>query len=155
MNEMLVLDASVVAKWYLNDEKLIEKAEEFLIRILAGQIEAHAPEILRYELGHLLTKAQRQPQRPIDPAQSEEVYREFCLLPITFHQLDDTERQEVLAFANTFRRGFYDSSYVWLAGHLGCRWLTSEQRYGGKLPLDYPTQRILTLESYKQSSRRT
>jgi predicted nucleic acid-binding protein len=55
-----VIDASVVAKWYLNDENLIDKAEDFLVRLLANEIILHAPEILRYELGHLLISAKRQ-----------------------------------------------------------------------------------------------
>lgn len=147
MPEILVLDASVAAKWYLNDEDLIDEAEEFLVRLLADEIELHAPEVLRYELGHLLTKAQRRVDQPIDGNQSEEAYRTFCGLPITFHQLNDTQRQEVLRFANTFHRGFYDSCYVWLAGYLNCRWLTTERRFGGTLPQGYPTEWVLTLES--------
>ncbi len=152
MPETLVVDASVVAKWYLDDEELVDEADRFLVRILSDEIEAHAPEVLRYELGHLLTKAQRQSQRPIDRTQSEEAYREFCRLPINFHQLGDGERQQVLGFANTFHRGFYDSSYAWLAEFLGCRWLTSEQRYGGTLPPGYPVSLILSLESQLEST---
>jgi len=145
--EFYVIDASVAAKWYLNDENLIDKAEDFLVRLLANEIVLHAPEVLRYELGHLLTKAQRRGNRPINRNQCEEAYHTFCELPITFHQLNDIQRQEVLSFANNFNRGFYDSSYIWLAGHLGCQWVTAEGRLGRELLSGYPVERVLTLES--------
>jgi predicted nucleic acid-binding protein len=144
-----VIDASVVAKWYLNDENLIDKAEDFLVRLLANEIILHAPEILRYELGHLLISAKRQSERPIDRNQCEEAYRTFCELPIIFHQLNDIQRQEVLSFANDFNKGFYDSSYIWLAGHLGCQWVTAEKRLGRELLSGYPVERVLTLESLR------
>ena len=151
MTDRFVLDTSVVAKWYLNDEELIAEAEGLLVRLLAGEIEVHAPEIMRYEMGHMLTKAQRQQRRPLNRTESEQAYRFFCSLPITFHQLDDSQRQGVLAFANTFSRGFYDSCYSWLAGSLGCKWLTDDRRFGGALPPGYPAERILTLASQTRS----
>jgi predicted nucleic acid-binding protein len=147
MIEKLIIDASVAAKWFLNDEESVDKAEQFLIRLLSEEIELHAPEILRYELGHLLTKAQRNPQRPISREDTEKAYFDFCELPITYHNLTDKDRQEVLSFANQFHRGFYDSSYIWLACRLGTKWLTSERRYGGTFPPGYPVNNVLPLEA--------
>lgn len=147
MVERLIIDASVAAKWFLDDEEDIEKAEQFLIRLLAEEIELHAPEILRYELGNLLTRAQKNYKRTINREDSEKAYRYFCELPITYHNLSDKDRQEVLSFANQFHRGFYDSSYIWLARSLGTKWLTSDHSYSSNLPTGFPVSNVLPLES--------
>ena len=51
--DVYVLDASVAAKWYLNDERYIEKARLYLIKLLANEIELHAPVLLQYEMANL------------------------------------------------------------------------------------------------------
>lgn len=150
--DRFVLDASVAAKWYLDDEEHTDEAEIFLLRLLAGGIELHAPRILQYEIGHLLAKAQRRLGRGIDAATAQEAYRTFCALPILYHDLDDTARTDALNFATRYHRGFYDSCYVTLAIHLGCRWLTSERRYGGHLPPGFPTDAVLALETFGAES---
>ena len=58
INERYVLDAPVAAKWFLNDEDVVDIAETFLIRFLAKEIVFYAPHILEYELGHIITRAQ-------------------------------------------------------------------------------------------------
>jgi predicted nucleic acid-binding protein len=142
-----VLDASVAAKWYLNDEEYTDEAEVYLLRLLAGEIELHAPRILQYEIGHLLAKAQRRLGRGIDATTAQEAYRTFCALPILYHDLDDAARMNALDFANRHHRGFYDSCYVSLALALGCSWLTSERRYGGQLPPGFPADVVQALET--------
>lgn len=142
-----VLDASVAAKWYLNDEEHTDEAEIFLLRLLGGEIEFHAPPILQYEIGHLLAKAQRRLGRGIEASTAQEAYRTFCALPIHYHDLDDMARADVLNFANRHHRGFYDSCYVTLAINLSVRWLTSEKRYGRHLLPGFPTDVVLALET--------
>lgn len=150
--DLFVLDASVAAKWYLNDEDHTEEAEIYLLRLMTGEVEFHAPRILQYEIGHLLAKAQRQLGRGISAAAVEEAYRTFCALPIHYHDLDDAIRTDALKFANRYHRGFYDSCYVCLALTLGCHWLTSERRYGGKLPPGFPAGVVLALEADSEST---
>jgi predicted nucleic acid-binding protein len=145
--ERYILDASVAAKWYLNDEDFVAEAELYLLRLLAGDIEFHAPILLWYELGHILAKAQRRSGRSLSATEAQEAYRTFCQLPISCYEQDAQMRQDILAFANQHHRGFYDSSYVCLAIALGCPWLTSERRYGGQLPPGFPVGVVLPLES--------
>ena len=63
--ERFVLDASVAAKWFLDDEEFIDLARSFLERFLKGEIEFFAPTIIKYEVGHLLTKAYREKRKSL------------------------------------------------------------------------------------------
>jgi len=147
MNEIFVLDASVAAKWYLREEDLAEIAEEYLLRLLRKEVTFHAPNLLLFEVGHLLTKAQRQPGQRIARARSERAYSHFCRLPVQYHRLTTEQLGEALQFANTFHRGFYDSCYLILAQHLRAPWLTSERRFRPIFPVGFPGELVLTLEA--------
>ena len=149
INERYVLDASVAAKWFLNDEDAVDIAETFLIRFLAKEIVFYAPHILEYELGHIITRAQRSGRQRIETDQAIEAYRTFSELPIVFCDLSVQDRQTILDFAIRFNRGFYDATYIVLANKLDCIWLTSEKRYRTNLPHDFPEHLILTLESFE------
>jgi predicted nucleic acid-binding protein len=48
--EALVVDASVVAKWYLRDETDVEQADLLLTRFTTGELVLVAPEQIRYEI---------------------------------------------------------------------------------------------------------
>jgi predicted nucleic acid-binding protein len=142
-----VLDCSVAAKWFLNDEDCVDIAEKYLIALLAEKIRLHAPTLLRYELGHVLTKVQRKTRDRISSAQASAAYERFSHLPIIFHDLNYQDLLEAVNFATQYHRAFYDSSYMILAMKLDCQYLTSEKRYHDPLPPGFPTEKILTLES--------
>ena len=59
MADKFVIDASVAAKWFLQDsfEDHVDLAEEVLLDLLGGEIELHAPRIMSYEVCRLLWKA--------------------------------------------------------------------------------------------------
>lgn len=99
INERYVLDASVAAKWFLNDEDVVDIAEMFLIRFLAKEIVFYAPHILEYELGHIITRAQRSGSQRIETDQAIEAYRTFSELPIVFCDLSVQDRQTILRSA--------------------------------------------------------
>ncbi len=147
MNEELILDASVAAKWYLPGEDFTEVANRFLYLCLDEEIIFHAPTVIFYEVGHLLTRAQRTPKARLTRSQSEFALRNFCRIPLRIHALTPLQLQRALALANSFHRNFYDSCYVQLARELGLQWLTSERRFHSFLPPGFPKELVLTLES--------
>jgi predicted nucleic acid-binding protein len=147
MPQVLVLDTSVAAKWYLNDEELVDIAEQFLIRLLSKDIEFYAPELLRYELAESLYKAQIPSTGKFSREYCERSYRHFCELPIKFHHFNNDEMQQVLEFTNRFNKPFYDSCYVWLAEKLDSQWFTNDEKYTKSLPEGFPEERILLLKS--------
>ncbi|MFW6132130.1 MAG: type II toxin-antitoxin system VapC family toxin, partial [Candidatus Aminicenantaceae bacterium] len=58
MNQV-VLDASVMLKWYLPDEKLSSDALELLDQYVSGEVEIVAPSLLEYEVVNGLVMAQK------------------------------------------------------------------------------------------------
>lgn len=106
-----ILDASVAAKWYLDDEEHVEKAESFLVRMLSDEIELHAPVLLQYEMGHLLTKAQRRERGRIFPDIAYKAFKNFYRLPIIFHDLDNESMCEAFQMAQMLNRSFYDTVF--------------------------------------------
>jgi predicted nucleic acid-binding protein len=76
-----VVDASVAAKWFLNDERHTEEATAYLEQMLADEIRPHAPAPLQYEFGNILTKAQRDNGRPIGHTESVKAFETFHEFP--------------------------------------------------------------------------
>jgi predicted nucleic acid-binding protein len=147
MIERLVLDCSVAAKWCLPDEELMEAAEQVLFQCLHGRIELHAPDLIKYELGNVLTRAQRAQKPRLTRVGAEKAFQRFCSLAISFHPLSDTLLNRALLFANRFHRNFYDACYIQLAEELDCPWLTAERKFLGPLPPGFPTHRVRVLAS--------
>ncbi|OGP61454.1 MAG: hypothetical protein A2V67_12225 [Deltaproteobacteria bacterium RBG_13_61_14] len=147
MTERLVLDCSVAVKWYLLDEEDSDLARFFLLSFLNHDIEFHAPELLKYEVAHALTKAQRSQKRRFSQTEIQEGFHHFLKLPVKFHSLSDSVLEEVIAFANRFHRNFYDRCYLWLAEQWDCAWLTAEMKFHGPFPLGFPKNRIRLLGS--------
>jgi len=141
-----VVDASVAAKWFLNDEAAVQEATDYLVRLLAGEILLDAPTLLRYEFGNILTRAQRKDGRPIDHERSLEALEIFHDYPITYHELTRQAFLETLTFANQLRCSFQDSSYLWLARSLNCRLLTADTKFVQNLPMDILQAHIQTLQ---------
>lgn len=146
MPDQYVVDASVAGKWFLNDETGIQAATDFLVQLLADEIILHAPELLRYEFGNILTRAQRDDGRPIDHQQSLEALDIFHEYPITYHDLSKQAFLETLSFANQSRCSFQDSSYLWLAISLNCRLPTADMKFVQTLPPDVVRNHIETLQ---------
>ncbi len=146
MPDQYVVDASVAGKWFLNDEAGIQAATDFLVRLLADEVVLHAPSLLRYEFGNILTRAQRDDGRPIDHRQSLEALDIFHEYPIIYHELGKQAFLETLILANESRSSFQDASYLWLARSLNCRLLTADMKFVQNLPPDVVRDRIETLQ---------
>jgi len=132
--DQYVVDASVAAKWFLNDETAVQEATDYLVRFLGDEILLHAPILLRYEFGNILTRAQREDGRPIDHERSLEALEIFQDYPITYHDLGKQALLETLTLANQLRCSFQDSSYFWLARSLNCRLLTADTKFVQNIP---------------------
>jgi predicted nucleic acid-binding protein len=129
-----VLDASVAAKWFLDDEAHVEEATDYLVLMLADDITFHAPVLLQYEFGNILTKAQRDDGRSLDYAESLNALETFQEYPIKYHALDRRALLETLRIANQQGCTFQDSCYLWLAQDLRCRFLTDDREFVRRLP---------------------
>jgi predicted nucleic acid-binding protein len=143
--EDYVIDASVAAKWFLDDETGVEEETTILSQFLAEEIRLHAPVLLQYEFANLLVKVQRQLARPIDIGQSQEAFHIFLEYPITYHSLGKDDLLDTLQRAAEYNCTFYDSSYLWLARALNCRLLTADTKFVKALPAEIARDYVRSL----------
>ncbi len=122
MADTMVVDASVVAKWFLKDEleSAVNLANRLLVALLAGDADLRAPKTLQYEICGLLTKAcrVRVPSTGIPRLSKGDALdhvRDFYPLPLLFHEPGTSEEVESVELAIDHAKSYYDMTYVRLA----------------------------------------
>jgi predicted nucleic acid-binding protein len=120
----LVLDASVVAKWYLLDEELQVEALSIHGAFDRGDISLVMPDIARYEVANTLTVAWRRGR--LEEHEMQRALSDFLAWDFTFVGTDDLILSAVDA-ARRFRCALYDALYLTLAETLGCDLVTADR----------------------------
>ncbi|MDZ7696063.1 MAG: type II toxin-antitoxin system VapC family toxin [Deltaproteobacteria bacterium] len=120
----LIIDASVVLKWYLEDEEGGEEAVWFLKQHATGDLGLLAPALLNYEVVNALLVAERMGR--IARETTRKAVDAFLELEI---ELCDpfTDYADILALARTFHRTIYDASYLSLAKKRGIDFVTGDK----------------------------
>lgn len=156
MNERLVIDASVAAKWFLKDalETDIDLADDVLVAFLSGDLELHAPRIFTYEISGLLTRACRH-RLPasngfrLTKDQAVRCTREIFELPIRHAGISVEEATEAIEMALDYSKTHYDMTYVRLANVLDCQWCTADEKVLDAIPKSFPRNRVLLLNALR------
>jgi len=120
----LVVDASVVIKWFL-PEPLSVEARAILDEYQAGTVSLAAPDLINAEVGNIVWKKQR--FQGLGEDDSNAVIEGFRKLTIQF-----TPTAELLAdafnLAVTHQRTVYDSLYLALSIREACQFVTADER---------------------------
>lgn len=146
MAETVVLDANVAAMWILTDEPYANVADNILVAIIAGDIEAHAPRIFTYEVSGTLTKACA--GKRLTPATAIQFLEKLFGLPIIISPASKEEAQEALQMATQFSKTHADMTYLRLAEMLDVNFCTADEKLLiGGTPPGFPTHRIVLLAS--------
>jgi predicted nucleic acid-binding protein len=124
----IVLDTSVLVKWYAGGEEPHRReALALLDRFVGGKLEIHCPELVLYEMGNVLGK------RAHDP---EGAFRSFLDLPLKIHRPGPGMLLRALAIMAHKGGSFYDTIFVALSDDLGIPLVTADRqqarRSGGK-----------------------
>jgi predicted nucleic acid-binding protein len=121
----LVLDASVVLKWFLPDEDFAETALHVLKEYVEGTLELMAPTLLPFELLNGLLVAERRGR--ISAKVTNGAFAAFLDLDIP---LNDPCKgyAEVLPLARTYQRSVYDAAYLTIAVQEGIDFVTGDKR---------------------------
>ena len=120
-----VIDASVVLKWYLDDEKYGEKALGLLNRYISDELGILAPSLLEYEVINGLIIARKRGR-----IEEETVFNAidgFLGLGIELKDLS-VFSVRVLRYCDVYNLSAYDASYLALAQEEGIPLITSDRR---------------------------
>jgi len=120
----IVLDASVILKWYLLDEEHGEKALEFLNRFVSDDLEIIAPALLEYEVINGLVAARKRGCLQEDLIVS--AVEGFMNLGLRMVGLSGLYSR-VIHFCKAYNRSAYDASYLALAESEKISFITADE----------------------------
>lgn len=121
----VVIDASVVLKWYLPDEEHGEMALDILEGHASERLSLHAPALLEFELANGLAIAKRRAR-----VENDDVIKAmdgFTELGIELYPLSP-RFPKVLDYSNRYKISAYDAAYVALADDLKTNVVTADKR---------------------------
>jgi predicted nucleic acid-binding protein len=136
---LLVIDASVAAKWFLpaRGETLAEEAVELLGRYAQGKVRFVVPDLFWAEFGNILWKATRLGRLTEAAADSAiEAMRDRKLPTVSSMSL----LAQAFAIATAFDRTVYDSLYVALAVEGKAQLVTADERLANALAAHLPVK---------------
>ena len=121
----LVLDTSVVAKWFL-PEALSEEADRILEEVRLGKSHAASPDLIVFEFANILV--QRQKKGELSGRQAAAIMSDFQRLPIEMIP-GDVVGSQALKIAGKTGCTAYDGAFMALAEELKCTLVTADQRF--------------------------
>ncbi len=156
ITDSIVIDASVAAKWFLKDELEddVDQAEYLLQALSEGVVELHAPQIFRYEICGLLTRAclTRHPQggrTRLGKQDAIDSIHDIFDLPIEIHDITTDECVEALDMAVDYHKTHADIVYVQLARRLDCQWCTADEKFFRVMPADFLSRHVMPLSALR------
>jgi predicted nucleic acid-binding protein len=143
LNGAYVVDAPVVAKWFLADEEAADRAASLHDAFYDGRVFLRAPALITWEVARSFHRAVR--QRRIDLETALEFSSHFLRI-----RLDIVDQPEVLSeamrIAEEYRCNFYDACYLALAELLGLPFVFAddklERQLAGRIDYALPLARL-------------
>lgn len=129
----IVVDASVVLKWYLSDEKHSYTALQILDKYVSYEVEILAPSLLEYEVLNGLFIARKRGR--IQEEMVVTAVEGFLSLEIELKALSFFY-PEVLFFSESHNLSAYDASYLAVANEEGALLVTADKNLYNKVKTD-------------------
>lgn len=120
---MIVIDASVVLKWFSSEEEHHEKALLLKDRHILGKERMAGPELLLYEVANVLRVKRG------DLPSAVEAFSAFCSVGVEVHSLEPADLTEAMKLSHTYGISTYDASYLSLARTLHSDFITADERF--------------------------
>lgn len=136
---MLVVDASVVFKWFDEKESQYEQALKLLDDYILKKEILAAPDILVYELANAwATKTE------ITKQIAKQNLQKFQKINIKLRVYDFDFLQKVMIFVKKYHVAIYAASYAVLAKEKGCDLITADSKFVTQVKLPF----VKNLTSY-------
>lgn len=120
----IVIDASIVLKWYLDDEIHGNEALMLLHSFVANEINLVAPALLEYEVINGLIIAQRRGRIP-EPTLAEAILA-FQALDIKMEDISALGLR-LLFYSKKYDRSAYDAAYLAIAEQVKAEFITADK----------------------------
>jgi predicted nucleic acid-binding protein len=133
----MVVDASVAARWYVNNPPFVQPARRVEADLDAGRITLLAPENLLHEVTGVIHQAVF--ARRLNSQQGSEQLGRFLAVEITWIETNDLV---IPAWELSLRYGcsYYDALYLDIARRQGCPFIHADGRLrralAGRFPLE-------------------
>lgn len=125
----IVIDASVVLKWFLADEDYSKLALELLDKYVSFELEIVAPLLLEYEVLNGLQIARKRGR--IEHAKMNMAVEGFLSLEIEKKDISSFYPR-ILDFSETYNLSAYDASYLAIADEEGIELVTADKNLFNK-----------------------
>jgi predicted nucleic acid-binding protein len=122
--KQVVLDASVILKWYLADEEYSQKALGLLYQYISNELDILAPALLEYEVVNGLLIAQKRGR--IKEEKILTAIEGFIDLEIKLKNLSHFYPR-IIHYCKIYHRSVYDASYLAIADVEGISLITSDE----------------------------
>lgn len=123
--KQIVIDASVVLKWYLVDEEYSDKALKLLEGYVSDKLDMIAPALLEYEVANGLVIAMRKGR--VDDSAVTNALDGFEALSIEFKSISKLHTKVIKA-CSAYSITAYDASYLVLAENLDIPFVTADKK---------------------------
>lgn len=120
----IVIDASVVLKWFLADEKFSQPALALLDKYVSFELEIVAPSLLEYEVLNGLHIARKRGR--VEKEKMFVAVEGFLSLEIEQKNIS-LVYQKVMHFSETYNLTVYDASYLAVAAEEGIELITADK----------------------------
>lgn len=130
---MIVVDSSIVAKWFLEDnESHREIALKILNLYLKGEEKLIAPDIILYELGNILSY-----KATLDLKEAKKAWKMFLSYKLHVLKPDKNLIEKSIDLSKKNNVTVYDASYAVLAKQNRCSLITADEKFVKALDLPF------------------
>lgn len=141
-NLKIVIDASVIAKWFLPDEQETEIALKIKEDFVQGSISIALPSLVFYEINNLLNLAVVRLR--VSGEKAVDIYRDFLELDFETYFTKELLKS-TLENALAYKISSYDASYIALTEMIKAPFFTADEKLINQVKSKY----VKTLKDYK------
>lgn len=135
----IVLDSSVVMKWFRKSEALREQALQLRQAYLDGSLALYVPDLLIYEIANVLRY-----KPDMNPTKVQQALHSLFEMGIRIERITPEVIGRAIAIAYSYDVTVYDAAFVALAENVGAALITADQKLSGSFRISLLSSISLT-----------